>query len=128
MKNLAEKIGRQIRSEIIANGGHEEFEGECIKASEMMVIALRKNNIKANDVLCYVLFDNDSGCTDAPYTSHYYVEAIVGEDVWFIDCTATQFNWAMTEPQPEVLVLKNEFPHWYLENEPSEVQLEDWGW
>lgn len=104
----------------------DEFYGTCIEASKQLVQALLEKGIQSWIVEGWCVYDDFSGCSDAPYDAHAWVEVKIGEDIWFVDVTATQFANCINKRIPNVIIGKR--PRYLQIKEPDEEQLAAMGW
>ncbi len=128
MKSFLHLHGKEVRAGLLANGAPKNLEGECIKATALLMERLVKTGLEVEERLGYCLYDDFDCCTNEPYSSHYYLIVSNGEDWWYLDATATQFSYALEEKPEEVVILKNKLPYWLSEEEPTEEVLKVLGY
>lgn len=128
MEQLLIRYGMEIQEKLLSYGAEKTLEGECIQASEMLLSQLTQDGIAAEEGFGFCLYDDFDCCTDRPVSSHYFLIVRMEDDWWYVDPTAIQFDFCLAKKQPEVLVLKNQFPYWLRLEEPTDEELEELGW
>lgn len=80
--------------------------GECMDASDEIVSMLSDIGIEAEFIEGWVSYDMGGCCSDRSYDEHCWVEVKDGDDVWYVDVTATQFNRLMCTEFEPIIVTK----------------------
>lgn len=112
--SIISKILVDVRNEFVDKFGEDNLYGKCIAASDKIVELLNNHGIASHTVEGWVLYDDDSGCSDRPYDEHTWVETSDGR---ILDVTATQFNSFMDIPFSPI-INQNKLPHNYYYDEP----------
>lgn len=119
--------GKLTRDYLIKKyGGADNLMGKCKEAADLMIKALGSRAIKASKHFGWCLYDNCNGCSGEPCDPHCYVLIHDGNKRWYLDCTATQFQFALDQAVPEVILLQpGARPYWFREKKPSLREMEE---
>ena len=114
-------VAQYVRFEI--EHEHEEknpeLNGTCVEASTKIQSMLQNLGIRANFVQGWVSYDMGCNSDNRSYDAHCWVETHIGNDTWYIDVTATQFNnFMLTEFEPIIVSLEK--PESMLYEKPVE--------
>lgn len=125
------ECAQKTREYLIKKYGRADFlDGKCKEAADLMIKALKSQGINASKHFGWCIYDNCEHSTDKPCSPHCYVLIHDGAKRLYLDCTATQFQFALDEPVPEVILLPaGKRPYWFRTREPSVREMEntsDW--
>lgn len=118
--------GQKTRNFLIQKyGSVDSLEGKCKEAADLLIAALKSQGITASKHFGWCIYDNSDCVTGEPCAPHCYVLVHDGNKRLYLDCTATQFEFAMDERIPSVILLKSgERPYWFREKKPSIKEME----
>jgi hypothetical protein len=114
-KSLLVKCANEARNYITAKyGDGTDLCGKCIEASDYLCELLNSNGIEATTVEGYIIYDDDSNCSDRAWDEHTWVEL---SDGTVVDVTIEQFNPMMYQDYPAILIEKD--PYNYVYDRPD---------
>lgn len=124
MHELLHKIGWEVRKELEEESN--DLRGSSLYASELIISALKKERVSAKSVEGWCVYDEFTNYTNAHYDDHVWIEVADGKKVWYVDVTATQFQFQIDVNIPKVIV--GERPYYMSYKEPSEYDLQEISW
>ena len=115
-------IASQVRKEIEEKymNTNPALHGTCVAASERVEQLLTEAGYHCTFVEGWVVYDDDSACTDRCYDEHSWIEC----EGYYIDVTASQFNSLMETDFPNVIVSKSK-PESMVYDEPEYRWLDE---
>lgn len=120
------KCARKVRYHLAHKYGLEGLRGRCKEAADLMIRELNSNAIKASKHFGWCLYDTCDGCSGEPCDPHCYVLIHDGNKRRYLDCTATQFQFALDEPVQDIILLEpGQRPYWFREKKPSVKEMEE---
>lgn len=120
------KCAVETRAFLIKKYGSEDaLEGKCKEAADIMIQKLDKNKIRASKHFGWCIYDSCECCTGEPCAPHCYVLVHDGNKRLYLDCTATQFQFALEREVPKIILLKaGDRPYWFRDRKPSKKDME----
>ena len=111
------KVGKSIRNFLEKEypNNTPELYGCCIEASELHLLELNKMDIQALPTDGWVIYDFPECCTDEPCDPHSMVKVLYKDAYIYLDTTATQFQFCISDTLPKVLI-SNECPYWFIDS------------
>lgn len=120
---IAKECAEKTREYILAK--HKTLDGQCKLAAQLMVKALTSRGLTASVHYGWCIYDRSDNSTGEPCAPHCYILLHSGPQRYYLDCTATQFQFALDEHIPEVIMLPpGERPYWFRAKKPSIKELE----
>ena len=119
-KLLSVAIDVRVKIEYKNKDRNPELYGECVDASLEIQEMLKKIGIESTFIEGWVSYDMGEGCSDVPYDPHCWIEVKDGEDKWYVDVTATQFNRLMfKENKYQPIIISKNMPYGMSYTEPK---------
>lgn len=100
----------------------KELYGCCIEASDILITQLNIIGIPALTCSGWVLYDCPECCSDEPCDTHFMVKVPYQDNYIYLDVTATQFQFCLSEQIPKVLI-SNKCPYWFVENDEKPIEI-----
>ncbi len=100
----------------------KELYGCCIEASDILITQLNIIGIPALTCSGWVLYDCPECCSDEPCDPHFMVKVPYQDNYIYLDVTATQFQFCLSEQIPKVLI-SNKCPYWFVENDEKPIEI-----
>ncbi len=117
LTTLLYKVGKSIRDFLEKEYPNNipELYGCCIEASGLLLLELNKMNIQALPTDGWVIYDFPECCTDEPCDPHSMVKVSHKDTHIYLDTTATQFQFCISDTLPKVLI-SNGCPYWFIDS------------
>ena len=122
-KEVINQVAHQVRNNILSKYGSTM--GKCIEASDAIVDELKKKGIKSQAIKVYCLYENIEQ-PEICYEEHWLVKFRCDNEIWYLDVTIDQFQWAFYNQLPQIYC-STKLPRFYLKKITNEV-LSVCGW
>lgn len=118
------KTGKVVRDYLESKYPNKakELYGCCIEASDMLNLQLNIIGIPALPCSGWVLYDCPECCSDEPCDPHSMIKVPYQDNYIYLDVTATQFQFCLSEQIPKVLISK-ECPYWFVESDKKPIEI-----
>lgn len=119
------KTGKVVRDSLESKYPNKAKElcGCCIEASNMLITQLNSMGIQAQECDGWVIYyDNPDSCSDEPCDPHSMVKVPYQDNYIYLDVTATQFQFCISEQLPRILITK-QIPYWFVESNEKPMEL-----
>lgn len=120
------KVATYVRNQLIHKYGTANgLMGYCKEAADLMIFYLERIKIKSSKHFGWCIYDRCDNVSGEPCAPHCYVLVHDGTKRLYLDCTATQFQFALEQEIPEIILLKpGDRPYWFRERKPSIKEME----
>ena len=120
----AQKVRNQLIKE--QGGAGYKLAGTCVKAADILKIELEKVGIKSSKHFGWVIYDSCDNCSGEPCAPHCYLLVHNGNEKYYLDITADQFDSVIADTRGKNIILlhNKQRPSWFRKEKPSIKEME----